>query len=108
MYFHIFSTRFECGFTSSPPVSSVVSHLLHSSRVWFHIFPTRFECGFTSSPLVLSVVLPQAGGSESDPLISPMYLENLAVIFDVDMSEEGTFFTLETSVVSNLPHPKRV
>ena len=31
--FHIFSTRFECRFTSSPLVSSVDSHLLHSFRV---------------------------------------------------------------------------
>ncbi len=28
-----FYTRFECSFTSSPLVSSVVSHLLHSFRV---------------------------------------------------------------------------
>ena len=27
-------TRFECSFTSSPLLSSVVSHLLHSFRVW--------------------------------------------------------------------------
>ena len=56
VWFHIFSTRFECGFTSSPLVSSVFSHLLHSFRVYFSIFSTRFECGFTSSPLVSSVV----------------------------------------------------
>ncbi len=29
----VFSTRFECNFTFSPLVSSVVSHLLHSFRV---------------------------------------------------------------------------
>ncbi len=29
----IFPTRFECSFTSFPPVSSVVLHLLHSFRV---------------------------------------------------------------------------
>ncbi len=27
-------------------VSSVVSNLLHSFRVWFSIFSTRFECSF--------------------------------------------------------------
>ncbi len=32
---NIFSTRFECSFTSSPLVSSVVLHLLHSFRVCF-------------------------------------------------------------------------
>ncbi len=32
---HIFPTLFECSFTSSPLVSSVVSHLLHSFRVYF-------------------------------------------------------------------------
>ena len=32
-----FSTRFECFFTSSQLVSSVVSHLLHSFRVYFFI-----------------------------------------------------------------------
>ena len=83
VYFNIFSTRFECIFTSSPLVSSVFSHLLHSFRVYFsyhilrhsllctpkelvcghfldiqgHLFSTRFECNFTSSPLVSSVVL---------------------------------------------------
>ncbi len=31
----IFSTRFECSFTSSSLVSSVVSHLIHSFRVQF-------------------------------------------------------------------------
>ncbi len=39
-------TRFECIFTSFPLVSSVVSQLSHSFRVYFHIFPTRFECDF--------------------------------------------------------------
>jgi hypothetical protein len=29
----IFYTRFECNFSSSPLVSSVISHLLHSFRV---------------------------------------------------------------------------
>ncbi len=33
VYFHIFSTRFECIFTSSPLVSSVFLRLLHSFRV---------------------------------------------------------------------------
>ena len=42
----IFATRFECDFSSSPLVSSVVFHLRHSFRVWFFIFSTRFECGF--------------------------------------------------------------
>jgi hypothetical protein len=51
----IFSTRFEFVFTSSPPVSSVVLHLLNSFRVCFHTFSTRFECVFISSPLVSSV-----------------------------------------------------
>jgi hypothetical protein len=32
----IFSTRFEWNFTSFPLVSSVVSHLPHSFRVWFY------------------------------------------------------------------------
>jgi hypothetical protein len=40
----MFSTRFECTFPSSPLVSSVVCHVLHSFRVYFSIFPTRFEC----------------------------------------------------------------
>jgi hypothetical protein len=35
VYFDIFSTRFECSFTSFPLVSSVVLHLLHSKRVYF-------------------------------------------------------------------------
>ncbi len=56
-HFDIFPTRFECRFTSSPLVSSVVLHLLHSFRVQFYIFSARFECSFTSSPLVSSVVL---------------------------------------------------
>jgi hypothetical protein len=34
-------------FTSSPLVSSVFLHLLHSSRVYFYIFSTRFECIFS-------------------------------------------------------------
>ena len=42
----IFSTRFECSFSSSPLVSSVVSHPLHQFRVQFFIFFTRFECIF--------------------------------------------------------------
>ncbi len=41
---YIFSTRFECEFTSSPLVSSVHLHLLHSFRVCIYIFSTRFEC----------------------------------------------------------------
>jgi hypothetical protein len=41
-----FPTRFECSFTSSPLVSSVVSHLPPSFRVCFYIFSTRFECIF--------------------------------------------------------------
>ncbi len=28
-------------------VSNVVSHILHSFRVYFHIFSTRFECKFS-------------------------------------------------------------
>jgi hypothetical protein len=52
----ILYTRSECGFSSSPLVSSVVFHLLHSFRVWFFIFPTRLECSFSSSSLVWSVV----------------------------------------------------
>ncbi len=32
--FSIFSPRFECNFPSSPLVSSVISHLLHSFRVY--------------------------------------------------------------------------
>jgi hypothetical protein len=40
-----FYTRFECSFTSSSLVSSVVLHPLHS-----------FECSFTFSSLVSSVV----------------------------------------------------
>jgi hypothetical protein len=40
--------------TSSPLVSSVVYHLLHSFRVYFLIFSTRFECRLSSSSLVLS------------------------------------------------------
>ncbi len=32
---YIFSARFECIFSSSPPVSSVFFHLLHSFRVFF-------------------------------------------------------------------------
>ncbi len=55
--FYIFSTLFECSFTSSPLFSSVVLHLLHSFPVQFYIFSTLFECSFTSFPLVLSVVL---------------------------------------------------
>ena len=74
--FAIFPTRFECSFQiinifwliggvvvaflnltgerekSSPLVTSVFLHLLHSFRVYFYIFSTRFECIFTSSPLV--------------------------------------------------------
>ena len=50
----IFNTRFECGFPSSPLVSSVVSHLLCLLRA-FSIFSTRFECSFKSSSLVSSV-----------------------------------------------------
>jgi hypothetical protein len=57
VYFYIFSTRFECTFTSSPLVSSVLIHLLHSFRVYLYIFHTLFECTFTSSPLVSSVFL---------------------------------------------------
>ncbi len=41
----LFPTRFECSFTSSPLVSSVV-----------FIFSTRFECRYSFSPLVSSVV----------------------------------------------------
>jgi hypothetical protein len=37
---------------SSPLVSSVFSHLLHSFRVYFHIFSTRFECGFSGIILI--------------------------------------------------------
>jgi rubrerythrin len=44
----IFSTRFECIFTSLPLVSGVFSQLLHSFRVCFHNFSTRFECNFRS------------------------------------------------------------
>ena len=54
----LFYTRFECSFTSSPLVSSVVSHLLHSFRVWFHIFPTRFECSFSRSSVEVDFTLP--------------------------------------------------
>ncbi len=81
---HMFSTRFECIFTSSPLVSSVFLgesepsqwalaearyqnrfmarndtkvHLLHPFRVQFYIFSTDFQCSFTSSPLISSVVL---------------------------------------------------
>jgi hypothetical protein len=42
----IFSTRFECSFLSSPPISSV-----------FFIFYTHFEFVFVSSPLISSVLL---------------------------------------------------
>ena len=38
--------RIELGPTSSPLVSSVFLHLLHSSGVCICIFSTRFECGF--------------------------------------------------------------
>ncbi len=48
MYSGEISTRFECSSTSSPLVSSVILHLLHSFRVYFHIFSTRFECIFRS------------------------------------------------------------
>ena len=77
-----FYTRNECGFRSSPLVSSVIlasvatpaaiyniafgktgyesssvlHHLLHSFRVYFTIFSTRFECITPSSPLVSSVL----------------------------------------------------
>ncbi len=43
---YIFSTRFEFVFSSSPLVSSVLLHLLHSFRVCFCIFSTRFESVF--------------------------------------------------------------
>ena len=57
MYFPIFSTRFECGFTSSPLVSivffsssplvsSVTSHLPYSFRVYFQVteqFALKFK-----------------------------------------------------------------
>ncbi len=55
MSFHIFSARFECGFASSPLVSSVVLHLIHSFRVWFHIFSTRFECSSARGDRLASV-----------------------------------------------------
>jgi hypothetical protein len=35
VWFYIFSTSFECGFTSSPLVSSVILDILHSFRVCF-------------------------------------------------------------------------
>ncbi len=35
VYFHVFFTRFECIFTSSSLVSSVISRLLHSFGVYF-------------------------------------------------------------------------
>ncbi len=56
-HFYSFYTPFECSFTSSPPVRSVVLHPPYSFRVQFYIFSTRSECSFTSSPLVPSVVL---------------------------------------------------
>jgi hypothetical protein len=46
VYYCIFSTRFECIIASSPLVSSVLLHLLHSFRVYYCIFSTRFECIF--------------------------------------------------------------
>jgi hypothetical protein len=42
---------------SSPLVSSVLSHLLHSFRVCFPIFFTRFECSFRSMLLPLKLKL---------------------------------------------------
>ncbi len=58
----MFYTRFECSFSSSPLVSSLFSHLLHSLRVYFYIFSTRFEFIFTSSPLVSSVFFQSKNG----------------------------------------------
>jgi hypothetical protein len=74
----IFYTRFECSFTSSPPVSSVFSQgkLFDKGSIEFVLgrgevikgweigamgmevgeLSTRFECSFTSFPLVSSVV----------------------------------------------------
>ncbi len=46
----IFSTRFECIFTSFPLVSSVFSPPFHSFREYSHIFSTRFECSLKRAP----------------------------------------------------------
>jgi hypothetical protein len=51
----IYPTSFECSFSSSPLVSSLFLHFLHSIWVYLYIFSTRFECIFTSSLLVSSV-----------------------------------------------------
>jgi hypothetical protein len=64
VYFHIFSTRFECNVHIFPNVWSVLSHILHSFRVYDHIFFTRLKCIFAPSPLVSSVVF------TSSPLVS--------------------------------------
>ncbi len=77
----IFSTRFECGFRSSPLVSSVVLDLLHSFRVYFHIFSTRFECSLRSSPPVSSVVLaPSVSHESSEETVTASQIEQVKAI----------------------------
>ncbi len=96
-----FYTRFECSFTSSPLFSSVVSHLLHSFRVYFHIFSNRFEC---SSHLPHSFRVWFSG--QFHPLPSsisfPPRLELLLKgMFNVDFEERYTLEKVKT-------HSKRV
>ena len=103
--FHIFSTRFECSFTSYPLASSAVSHLLDSFRVQFHIFSTRFECSFTSSPLVSSVILAKTRQHNEFPVTHVSCIRSGPHFAAVAV---GTKNTLVPSVILYLPHPFRV
>jgi hypothetical protein len=84
----IFSTRFECSFTSSPLVSSVVSHLLHSFRVWLHIFSTRFECSFTSLHS-FRVYFPKPIGCSSANIFRAVRTGVTLVLVKVQMENPG-------------------
>ena len=87
----VFSTRFECIFTSSPPVSSVFLNLLHSFRVYFkqlHL-PGNHIDDFGVSILV------------------PSLAENAKALEYLGLSEYASS-PLVSSVVSHLLHSFRV
>jgi hypothetical protein len=80
VWFHIFPTRFECIFTSSPLISSVVSHLPHSFRVYFYNFSTRFECGFRSEDALTYEQAQNRIDDKSDQSVLTIGIRNLNML----------------------------
>jgi hypothetical protein len=73
-------TRFECSCTSSPLVSSVVSHLLHSFRVYFFVqILFRHDPKQFSFLKALTSVLSDYGISK----LHPLGVENVKMMINI-------------------------